>query len=138
MAKKGHKLFTLLAISAAAAGAYYYFQKKNSNIPVNMEDDEDLDNFDEDVDDGPVTKTSGKRSYVNLDFNAMGEKVQSVAGKVADTAGKAATTIGNFVSQAESKVEEFFDDRKAACNTESEEPSIDDYEEPSKDEESAE
>ena len=85
MAKKGKKFLSLMALAAAAAGTYCYLKKKNSNIPENMEDDDDFDNFDVDVDDGPTSRgTSGKRSYVSLDFNSAKEKVMDVASKVAE------------------------------------------------------
>lgn len=136
MAKKRSKLLSLLAIGAAAAGTYYYLKKKNCEIPENMDDDDDLDNFDEDVDDGPAPKT-GKRSYVSLDFNTVEKKVQDCVSKVAETADKAASVIGEKLQDAAGRVEEFFDDRKPAddcscdCETSDEksEASEDDYEE---------
>ncbi len=78
-----------------------------------MDDDEDLDNFDEDFDDGPTPKASAKRSYTSLTFGDIENKVKDAAAKVADTADRAAGTIGEKLSQAAGKVEEFFDDRKA-------------------------
>ena len=134
MAKKGKRFLSLLALAAAAAGTYCYIKKKNSDIPENMEDD-DLDNFDVDVDDGPVSKSSnGKRSYVSLDFNTVEEKVKGAVSKVADAADKAKDVVGEKLSAAAGKVEEFFDDRKssdeeAETPAESGEPSEDDYEE---------
>ena len=109
MAKKGSKFKALLLIGAAVAGACYYYNKKNSEIPANMAEDEDDENFGEDVDETPK---SGKRSYVSLDFNTVEQKVQDVAAKVADTASRAATSLGKMYKTAEGKVEEFFDDRK--------------------------
>lgn len=116
MAKLGKSLFALAALGAAAAGAYYYMQKKNSDIPANMDDeDEDMD-FDSDVVDAETTAKT-KRSYVNLDFNTVEEKAKGFAGKAAGFAAKAGDSISNFFSQAEGKVEEFFDDRKnASCD----------------------
>ena len=112
MAKSfGKKVFTLAVISAAAAGTYYYFKNKNADIPVNMDDDEDFDNFADDTIDEP----KAKRSYVNLDFQTVEQKAKETAGKVAEYADKAGKSIGNFIQQAEGKVEEFFDDRKAAA-----------------------
>ncbi|MBR5993699.1 MAG: hypothetical protein IK018_07825 [Lachnospiraceae bacterium] len=136
MAKKGKKFLSLMALAAAAAGTYCYLKKKNSNIPENMEDDDDFDNFDVDVDDGPTSRgTSGKRSYVSLDFNSAKEKVMDVASKVAEKAEELSAAAGEKFNAAAGKVEEFFDDRKAsdeesAAPTESGEPSEDDYEEP--------
>ena len=136
MAKKGRKLLSLMALAAAAAGTYCYLKKKNEDIPANMEDD-DFDDFDVDVDDGPVSKssTNGKRSYVSLDFNTVEEKVKGAVSKVADAADKAKEVVGEKLGVAAGKVEEFFDDRKSAdeeaeAPTESGEPSEDDYEEP--------
>ena len=135
MAKKGRKLLSLMALAAAAAGTYCYLKKKNEEIPTNMEDD-DLDDFDVDVDDGPVSKSSnGKRSYVSLDFNTVEEKVKGAVSKVADAADKAKEVVGEKLNAAAGKVEEFFDDRKSADEeaetpAESGEPSEDDYEEP--------
>ena len=135
MAKKGKKLLSLMALTAAAAGAYCYFKKKNEEIPNNMEDD-DFDEFDVDVDDGPVSRSSnGKRSYVSLDFNTVEEKVKGAVSKVADAADKAKEVVGEKLNVAAGKVEEFFDDRRAADDetetpAESGEPSEDDYEEP--------
>lgn len=111
MAKKGGKLVTLVALGAAAAGTYYYFKKKNEEIPMNMEDDEDIDSFDEDVDAEPQPK-SDKRPYVSLDFNTVEQKVKEAVNKVADTANVAASTIGDALNKAGERVEEFFDDRK--------------------------
>ncbi|MBR6309539.1 MAG: hypothetical protein IKR39_13140 [Lachnospiraceae bacterium] len=135
MAKKGKKFLSLMALAAAAAGTYCYLKKKNSEIPNNMEDDDDFDNFDVDVDDGPTSKsTSGKRSYVSLDFNSAKEKVMDVASKVAEKAEELSAVAGEKFNAAAGKVEEFFDDRKASEDTdapaESGEPSEDDYEEP--------
>ena len=135
MAKKGKKLLSLMALAAAAAGTYCYLKKKNEDIPANMEDD-DYDDFDVDVDDGPVSKSSnGKRSYVSLDFNTVEEKVKGAVSKVADAADKAKEVVGEKLNVAAGKVEEFFDDRKSADDdtevpTDSGEPSEDDYEEP--------
>ena len=111
MAKK-HTFLKLLALSAAAAGTYYYFQKKKAEIPVDMEDEDEGEVFDEDVDGSQ--KASGKRSYVSLDFGTVEQKVKDVANKVADVADKAAAKAGEVFTQAEGKVVEFFDDRKAA------------------------
>ena len=135
MAKKGKKLLSLMALAAAAAGTYCYLKKKNEEIPTNMEDD-DYDDFDVDVDDGPVSKSSnGKRSYVSLDFNTVEEKVKGAVSKVADAADKAKEVVGEKLNVAAGKVEEFFDDRKTDFEdtdapAESGEPSEDDYEEP--------
>ena len=124
-----------MALAAAAAGTYCYLKKKNEDIPANMEDD-DYDDFDVDVDDGPVSKSSnGKRSYVSLDFNTVEEKVKGAVSKVADAADKAKEVVGEKLNVAAGKVEEFFDDRKSADDdtevpTDSGEPSEDDYEEP--------
>lgn len=112
MAKFGKTLFALAAIGAAAAGTYYYMQKKNGEIPANMEDDDDFDSFDVDAEDGNAT-AKAKRSYVNIDLDAVEEKAKDFAGKAANVAVKAADSFSSFVSQAEGKVEEFFDDRKA-------------------------
>ena len=135
MARKGKKFLSLMALAAAAAGAYCYIKKKNSEIPANMEDDEDFDNFDVDVDDGPTSKSaSGKRSYVSLDFNSAKEKVKDVASKVAEKAEELSAVAGEKFNAAAGKVEEFFDDRKSAEDSDvpvdSGEPSEDDYEEP--------
>ena len=49
MAKKFGKVLLLTAVAASAAAAvYYYMQKKDAAAPV--EEDEDLDDFDEDLD----------------------------------------------------------------------------------------
>ena len=135
MAKKGKKFLSLMALAAAAAGTYCYLKKKNSDIPDNMEDDDDFDNFDVDVDDGPVSKgPNSKRSYVSLDFNTAKEKVMDVASKVAEKAEEISAVAGEKFNAAAGKVEEFFDDRKSSDDTdapaESGEPSEDDYEEP--------
>lgn len=112
MAKKKNGLLKLLVIGAAATGAYYYLKKKNSEIPANMDEDEDFDNFDEDVDDGPATREPSKRNYVSLDFNTVEQKAKDAAIKVAETAEKAAGQIGEKLQSAAGKIEEFFDDRK--------------------------
>lgn len=115
MAKKGGKLFAVAALGAAAAGAYYYLKKKNETIPTDMEDEDDIDNFDADVDDAPSDKS--KRSYTSLDFATVEQKVTDAANKVADAANKAASTIGSMLKQGEERVEEFFDDRKTEAET---------------------
>lgn len=112
MAKKKNGFLKLLIVGAAAAGAYYYLKKKDSEIPANMDEDEDFDNFDEDVDDGPASKSSAKRNYVSLDFNTVEQKAKDAAAKVAETAEKAASQISEKLQCAAGKVEEFFDDRK--------------------------
>lgn len=138
MSKKGNNLVRLVALGAAIAGTYYYLKKKNSDIPANMDDDEDFDNFDEDVDDGPVAKTSGKRNYTSLNFNDIESKVKDTAVKFADAADKASSTVSEKLQGAAEKVEEFFDDRKTTINVTPEEveanapcdeASEDDYEE---------
>ena len=111
MAKKGNSFLKFAAISALAAGAYYLYKKSSTEIAVDMEDDDDVEGFDEDLD-GEVKPE--KRPYVSLDFNTASQKVQDVAGKVADVAEKAATSIGNIIKMGEERVEEFFDDRKTA------------------------
>ena len=117
MSKIGKTLFAVTAISAiAAAGAYYYLQKKDENVPENMDDDVDFDSFDADVEDDAATAKQAKRSYVNLDFNTVEEKAKDVVNKVADAAAKASDSIGSFVTQAEGKVEEFFNDKKEAAS----------------------
>ena len=118
MSKIGKTLFAITAIGAvAAAGAYYLAQKKNENVPENMDDDVDFDSFDADVEEeGAASAKQAKRSYVNLDFNTVEEKAKGVVNKVADAAAKASDSIGSFVSQAEGKVEEFFNDKKEAAN----------------------
>ncbi len=117
MSKIGKTLFAVTAIGAiAAAGAYYYLQKKDENVPENMDDDVDFDSFDADVDDDTAAAKQSKRSYVNLDFNTVEEKAKDVVSKVADAAQKASGSIGNFVTQAEGKVEEFFNDKKEAAS----------------------
>lgn len=138
MSKKGNKMIRLVALGAAIAGTYYYLKKKNSDIPANMDDDEDFDNFDEDVDDGPVAKTSGKRNYTSLNFNDIESKVKDTAVKFADAADRAASTVSEKLQGAAEKVEEFFDDRKPVIDvtadeeedpTPCEEANADDYEE---------
>ncbi|MCR4728146.1 MAG: hypothetical protein K5796_05835 [Lachnospiraceae bacterium] len=116
MAKKRKKLTALLVIGAAVAGAYYFLNKKNSEIPADMSEDEDDEEFEDDTEEEPKAPKAGKRSYVSLDFNTVEQKVQDVAAKFADTASKAATSLGNLYKQAEGKVEEFFDDRREAKN----------------------
>ena len=111
MAKKGGKFLALAAVAAAAA-TYYYMKKKNETIPVDMED-EDVDNFNDDFDDD-VDRT--RRNYVNLDFDKVEKTVKDAAGVLSSVASKAASQVGNILSQAEGKVEEFFDDRKAQAN----------------------
>jgi len=132
MAKKGGKLLGLLAIGAAAAGTYYYMKNKDSKIPENMDDD-DLDNFDEDVDDGPTAKPTEKRAYTNLDFNTVEKKVKDTVVKFADTADKTASKVSDKLQGCATKIEEFFDDKKTVDETEipvdceSEEVSEEDY-----------
>ena len=114
MAKFGKSLLELTIIGAAAAGTYYYLKKQDGNVPADMDEDDDFDNFDADVEDGAAS--AKKRSYVNINFNTVEEKAKVAAEKVADVASKAADSIGSFLNQAEGKVEEFFDDRKNAAN----------------------
>ena len=109
MAKKGGKILGILALGAAAAGTYLYLQKKNSEIPENMEDDEDLDNFDESEE-----TTEDKRSYTSLNFSTVEQKVKDTATKFAGSAEKAYATVEEKLQGAAEKIEEFFDDRKTA------------------------
>jgi len=115
MAKKGKSLFTIAAISAVAAGAYYLYKKNSKEIAVDMDDEEDIENFSEedDIDDKPI-----KRPYVSLDFNTVEQKVKDAANKVADVAETAAVSLGDIIKKGEERVEEFFDDRKAQDATE--------------------
>lgn len=129
MAKKGKSFFTAVAISALAAGAYYLYKKSSTEIAVDMDDDEDVDSFDEELDEEEIkdetAKDKEKRSYVSLDLNTATQKVQDAANKVVDVAGKAAVSLGNIIKQGEERVEEFFDDRKFSnVNVEN---SVDDY-----------
>lgn len=122
MAKKGNKLFKLAVVAAAAAGAYYLYKKNNTEIAVDMEDDDDIESFGDDID---IDSKPEKRSYVSLDFNAVEQKVKDAAVKVVDVAGTAASSLGDIIKKGEERVEEFFDDRKLQ-NTELEN-SVDDY-----------
>lgn len=131
MAKKGGKLLGLIAIGAAAAGAYYYSQKKKET-PKDM-GDEDIDNFDQDLDDGPTPAPEVKRTYTSLDFNTVEKKVKDTVVKLADTADRTASLVSDKLSGCATKIEEFFDDKKAeedlVVNVDSVEASEDDYEE---------
>jgi len=108
MAKKKGSFFKVLLVGAAVAGACYYASKKKTDIPVDMDDDLDLDDDALDTEE----KTEEKRDYVNLNFGDVEKKVQDVVYKVADTATKVASQVGTLASAAEEKVVEFFDDRK--------------------------
>lgn len=103
MAKKG-SFFKVLAIGAAVAGACYYVSKKNQTVPTDMG---------ENSEESSEAKAE-ERNYVNLDFNTVEQKVKEVVNKVADTATKAAEQVGAMAQQAEEKVVEFFDDRRAS------------------------
>lgn len=118
MANFGKKLFGVAVLGAAAAAAYYYLQKKDQDIPVDMDDD-DYEEFEEDE---YTEAPKEKRSYVNLDFNTVEEKAKEAASKLADTANKAASSLGSILSQAEGKVEEFFDDRRTTPTQPTEQP----------------
>lgn len=119
---KGKKLLFWTAVSAAAAGAYYLYKKNTSEIPVDMEEEDDVETFGDEVD---IDAKPEKRPYVSLDFNTVEQKVQDAASKVVDVAGKAATSIGNILKQGEERVEEFFDDRKIQVSEV--ENSVEDY-----------
>lgn len=119
MANFGKKLFGVAVLGAAAAAAYYYLQKKDQDIPVDMDDDDEYEEFEEDE---YTEAPKEKRSYVNLDFNTVEEKAKEAANKLAESANKAANSFGSFLSQAEGKVEEFFDDRKQAPTQPTEKP----------------
>ncbi|MCQ2524688.1 MAG: hypothetical protein MJ123_10160 [Lachnospiraceae bacterium] len=121
MAKKfGKRLLGLAVVGAAAAGVYYYLKKENE-IPVNLEDeDEDLDNFDDTLEE----EGKNKRAYVNLDFETVENKAKEVAEKAGEFVKKSADTFESFVSQAGTKVEEFFDDKKSTEVTENAEAEV--------------
>lgn len=121
MAKKfGKRLLGLAVVGAAAAGVYYYLKKENE-IPVNLEDeDEDLDNFDDTLEE----EGKNKRAYVNLDFETVENKAKEVAEKAGEFVKKSADTFESFVSQAGTKVEEFFDDKKSTEVTENAEADV--------------
>lgn len=64
MAKKfGKFLLCTAAIGTAAAAAYYYFSKKDSDLSMLHEVDDDYDDFSDDLDDDTDTSS---RSYVAL------------------------------------------------------------------------
>ena len=69
MAKFGKSLLALTIIGAAAAGTYYYLKKQDGNVPADMDEDDDFDNFDAVVEDGAAS--AKKRSYVNINFNTV-------------------------------------------------------------------
>lgn len=122
MAKKGNGFLKFAAVAAAAAGVYYLYKKNNTEIAVDMEDDDDIESFGDEID---IDSKPEKRSYVSLDFNAVEQKVRDAAVKVVDVAGTAASSLGDILKKGEERVEEFFDDRKLQ-NAELEN-SVDDY-----------
>lgn len=61
--KFGKFLLCTAAIGTAAAAAYYYFSKKDSDLSMLHEVDDDYDDFSDDLDDDTDTSS---RSYVAL------------------------------------------------------------------------
>jgi len=95
MSKFGKFLFKTALIGAAAYGAYYYLRKEEVLTPV--VDDDDVSDFDEDLD-GEPTKA---RSYVNLTFDKA---------KAEDLAKSAVKKAKDTITDSVQKVEEFFND----------------------------
>lgn len=95
MGKFGKFLLFSAAAGAAAYGAYYYLRKEEVLTPVY--DDDDIDEFNEDLD-GEPTKA---RSYVNLTFDKA---------KAEDLAKSAVKKAKETITDSVQKVEEFFND----------------------------
>ena len=120
MAKKfGKFLMVTAALGAAAAGAYYYLQSKDRLAEEDFDEDDDLGDFDDDLDD--ETPKEADRNYVDLDLEkaeefkegleaATAEATDKVVGAVKETAEKTADSVKKAADKAEVTVEEFFDD----------------------------
>ena len=123
MAKKfGKFLMTTAALSALAAGAYYYLKKKDSLDDDYFDEEDDYDDFDEELDEeGADKKAEADRKYVDLDLtkaaDAVSEKVDdfkegldAVKADAEDKVVGAVEGAAKAVNNAETKVEEFFND----------------------------
>lgn len=123
MAKKfGKFVMTTAAIGALVAGAYCYLKKKDSLDDDYFDDEDEYDDFDEDLDEeGTDKKSEADRKYVDLDLtkaaDAVSEKAddfkEGLEAAKADAEDKivgAAEGAAKAVNNAETKVEEFFND----------------------------
>lgn len=125
MAKKfGKFIMTTAALGALAAGAYYFLQRRDEQADSGIDEDDDFDDFDEDLDAGTADEESD-RKYVDLDLTKAAEAVADKAEEKAeefkeglDAAKTEATDkivgavedVAKAADNAETKVEEFFDD----------------------------
>ena len=115
MAKKfGKFLLCTAAIGTAVAAAYYYMRKKDTSCAA--PEDEDYDDFSEDLEDDAASS----HSYVPLKTESTPDSPASEeepSGKeqddfipLAEHAAQAADTLEKAVDNAETTVEEFFDE----------------------------
>lgn len=125
MAKKfGKFVMTTAALSALAAGAYYFLKKKESLENDYFDDEDEFDDFDEDLDESDADrKSEADRKYVDLDLTKAAEAVSEKAedfkeglnaakAEAEDKIVGAAEDAAKAVNDAETKVEEFFNDEE--------------------------
>ena len=115
MAKKFGKILLLTAaIGTAAAAAYYYMQKKDADLSVSNDSDDDYDDFSEDLDED----VDASRNYVSLNRDttdaASAQEESSSQTNDADKADGFTPLAEQLAQKAEEKVEEvveeFFDE----------------------------
>lgn len=127
MAKKfGKFVMTTAAIGALVAGACYYLKKKDSLDDDYFDEEDDYDDFDEDLDEeGTDKKAEADRKYVDLDLtkaaDAVSEKaddfkegLDAVKAESEDKIVGAVESAAKAVNNAETKVEEFFNDEESS------------------------
>lgn len=126
MAKKFGKFLLLsAAVTTAAAAAYYFVRKKDADMAMFQDDDDDYDDFSDDLDDDTDTSM---RTYVSLNRETTDASEQGVVSE--DTSSEDAasdfTPLAEQLAQnsgnAEETIEEFFDEDDAG----DEEPPITD------------
>lgn len=115
MAKKlGKFLLGAAALGGAAAAVLYYLQNREQTADEEMDDFEDLDDFDaafdkaeeEEEDDDMDAADMGERSYVPLDYGKDAPQADATV----------PNTPAPGVSKSVPDVEEFFDDEDSSMD----------------------
>jgi len=115
MAKKfGKFLLFTAAVGTAAAAAYYFVRKKDADMDLFHEDDDDYDDFCDDFEDDA---DSSSRTYVSLTRDAADttEENDTFDDTVSEDSASDFTPLADQLAQdsddnAEETIEEFFDE----------------------------
>ena len=116
MAKKfGKFLLFTAAVGTAAAAAYYFVQKKNADMEMFRDDDDDYDDFSDDLEDDTDAST---RSYVSLTRDGQGVSEDTVVSMDDDDTSDFTPLAEQLEQDVEDKldetIEEFFDEEDSS------------------------